>query len=110
MAIPTIPSLPQTPGGAPNPSAFLNAGPQGISAGFNLALDLCNARPIMVYVTRQKGAPQSSNAPWPPTEPPPAGAPAPPPPPPAPINPPPTPGAQKGGQIWRLIDPLAAIE
>ncbi len=103
MSIPTIPGVPEA-------SGFLNAGPQGITAGFNLAFDLCNARPIMVYVTEQKPGPGGGGGGWPPTEAPPAGMPAPPPPPAAPIDRPPTPGAQKGGHIWRLIDPLAPVE
>lgn len=111
--VPTIPGVPSV-SAAPG-SAFLQAGPQGIlasvtSPSISLSLDMCNARPVFIYVTQQKDAPPPNSSPWPPVAPPPAGMPAPPPPPPAPIRRPPSPGAQKGGQIWRVFDPLAPIE
>ncbi|MCC6360725.1 MAG: hypothetical protein IT450_18460 [Phycisphaerales bacterium] len=112
--VPTIPGAPSasmTPG-----SGSISVGPGGISGSFtspsiSVSLDMCNARPIFVYVTQQKGAPPTDTSAWPPVSPPPAGMPAPPtPPPPAPIDRPPSPGAQKGGQIWRVFDPIAPIE
>lgn len=100
-AFPTIP-------GAPSIDGAFSAGPDGISASLNVALDMCNARPVMIYVTLPRDA--GSTGSWPATTPPPAGAPAPPPPPPAPISPPPAQPAVKGGQIWRLFDVCAAVE
>ena len=104
-SVPTIPGL----GGGGPPSGFLEAGAQGIQGAFDLSLDLCNARPIMVYVT-ERSAGSGQSGPWPPVQPPPPGAPPPPPPPPAPINRPPAQGAEAGGRIWRLIDPMSPTE
>lgn len=101
-SVPVIPGIPQAGGN-------LQIGPQGISASFNLTMNGCNARPIMVYVTKQKNPAGGPPQPWPRTEPLPPGVSAPPPPP-APIAPPPTPGATVGGQIWRVIDPLSPLE
>lgn len=100
----TVPTIPNINAGGGPPQIT----PQGITAGFNLTFDPCNARPIMVYVTEQSaGGPAGA---WPPVQQPPPGAPTPPPPPPAPISKPPAQGAEAGGRIWRLIDPLSPVE
>ncbi|MFN0137601.1 MAG: hypothetical protein ACKVS9_15970 [Phycisphaerae bacterium] len=97
-AVPVIPGIPNVSG---------SIGP-GLTASFDITMNACNARPVMVYVTRQQAG-SGNNAPWPPTEQGPPGVTLPPPPP-APIPRPPAPGGSVGGQIWRLIDPLSPLE
>ncbi len=82
--------------------------PPGLQGAFQVTMDLCNARPVMVYVTQRSAA--GPAAAWPPVQPGPPGAPPAPPPPPAPIGRPPAPGAEAGGRIWRIIDPLSPVE